>query len=146
MTVVVGFAATPEGRAALRWGTEECRLRGARLVVVVSGNRDADGEVPGAVTDVGAPLAAAAEVEDARAQLAAVGLDCQVLPVADGKETADVLIDAAEQAKAGVIVIGLRRRTPVGKLILGSNIQRVLLDAPCPVLAVKAEGAAESAS
>jgi nucleotide-binding universal stress UspA family protein len=32
----------------------------------------------------------------------------------------------------------MRRRTPTGKLITGSQAQRILLDAPCPVLAVKA--------
>lgn len=54
-------------------------------------------------------------------------------------DLADDLVGAAERSSADLIVIGLRRRSPVGKLILGSNAQRILLDAPCPVLAVKPE-------
>ena len=55
-----------------------------------------------------------------------------------GNDPAEDLISVAEEENADFIVIGLRRRSPVGKLILGSNAQRILLDAPCPVLAVKA--------
>ena len=47
------------------------------------------------------------------------------------------MLSAAEDCSADVIVVGVRHRTPVGKLLLGSVAQRVILDAPCPVLAVK---------
>jgi len=55
------------------------------------------------------------------------------------RQLVEALIAVAKETSADFIVIGLRRRTPVGKLILGSNAQRILLEAPCPVLAVKAE-------
>lgn len=64
-------------------------------------------------------------------------MQASVEVLSERKDVADDLISVADQRNAQVIVIGLRRRSPVGKLILGSNAQRILLDAPCPVLAVK---------
>jgi nucleotide-binding universal stress UspA family protein len=74
-----------------------------------------------------------------REQLDSTDVPYEVRQLVRGLEPAEDLVAVAEQVHAEIIVIGLRRRSPVGKLILGSNAQRVLLDAPCPVLAVKAE-------
>lgn len=73
-----------------------------------------------------------------RAALDASGLDYEISHAVHRKDPAEVLVDLAEQTNAELIVIGVRRRTPVGKLLLGSQAQQVLLDAECPVLAVKA--------
>ena len=94
-------------------------MRGAGLVVV-----DASAEV---------------ETDDLAAELAASGVSYQIRTPADVHDSAEELLRTAETTSADFIVIGLRRRSPVGKLLLGSNAQRVLLDAACPVLAVKAE-------
>ncbi|MFZ2012348.1 MAG: universal stress protein [Nocardioides sp.] len=128
--VVVGYVAKPEGEAAVEQGIAEARLRNAALIVVNShrGGRDFDSEDS---TRVDQDLAAL------EAKLKASGLDYDVRQLVRGFEPAEDLISIAETSDADLIVIGLRRRTPVGKLILGSNAQRILLDAPCPVLAVK---------
>lgn len=52
-------------------------------------------------------------------------------------DVAEAVIDAADEDEAAVIVVGVRRRTAVGKLLLGSVAQRIILGAHCPVLAVK---------
>ena len=70
-------------------------------------------------------------------ELAASGVRYEIRTT-DVHDSAEELIRIAESTEADFIVIGLRRRSPVGKLLLGSNAQRVLLDAACPVLAVKA--------
>ena len=79
------------------------------------------------------------EVAELNAELASSGLSYEVAVPSDELDPAEELIAAADRTDAEFIVIGLRRRSPVGKLLLGSNAQRVLLDASCPVLAVKAE-------
>jgi len=118
--VVVGYAATAEGRAALDRAILEARLRKAELIVV--------------------PTAPDPGLTDLTATLEAAGVPHQIRSASDPSDPADELISTAESTNAEFIVIGLRRRSPVGKLLLGSNAQRVLLDASCPVLAVKAEG------
>jgi nucleotide-binding universal stress UspA family protein len=131
-TIVVGYVPKAEGRAALRRAAEEARLRGARLVVINSARG-------GRGFDADEAVRSDAELDAVRAQLAEVGVEAEVRQLVRGQEVADDLIAVAEETSADFIVIGLRRRTPVGKLILGSNAQRILLDAPCPVLAVKAD-------
>ncbi|MBA2532251.1 MAG: universal stress protein [Nocardioidaceae bacterium] len=130
-SIVVGYVPKPEGRAALRRAAEEAQLRNARLVVVNShrGGREFDRD-DAAETE--------AQLEEVRDQLKDTGVEHEVRQLVRGMDPAEDLIAVAEDVGADFIVIGLRRRTPVGKLILGSNAQRVLLDAPCPVLAVKA--------
>ncbi|HEU4674478.1 MAG: universal stress protein [Motilibacteraceae bacterium] len=132
MTIVVGYVPKPEGKAALRRAAEEAKLRGSRLVVINSnrGGRDLDAEEN---------VRYEHELATVRDELTTAGVEHEVRQLVRGLEPAEDLIAVAEEVQADVIVIGLRRRTPVGKLILGSNAQRILLDAPCPVLAVKAE-------
>ncbi|KQY47818.1 universal stress protein [Cellulomonas sp. Root137] len=127
MGIVVGYLATPEGRAALGAAIEEARQRDTRVVVVVSARPDEPEEQRAAVE---------AELEKVRAELAASDVDHEVRLLTGG-DVADDLIATAEEVGAQLVVLGLRRRSPVGKLILGANAQRVLFDAPCPVLTVK---------
>jgi nucleotide-binding universal stress UspA family protein len=130
-SIVVGYVPKAEGRAALRRAADEARLRNLRLVVINShrGGREFDREDA---------IESEAELDEVRSELDKAGVEHEVRQLVRGLDPAEDLISVAEELDAELIVIGLRRRSPVGKLILGSNAQRVLLDAACPVLAVKA--------
>jgi nucleotide-binding universal stress UspA family protein len=129
MTIVVGYVPTPEGEAALTAAITEAGRREEPLHVVnttrgdsLVDNRFASEEVLAAV----------------RAKLDDAGVVYEIDQQVSGHEAAEELVETADRVKASLIVIGLRRRTATGKLITGSQAQRVLLDAHCPVLAVKA--------
>lgn len=119
MTVVVGYSGRPEGLASITRALAEARLRDTNLIVV--------------------PNTAADDVELVRSELAAGGVNFEIADPGPDGQMADHLLEIAEANDTDCIVIGLRRRSPTGKLLLGTNAQRVLLDASCAVLAVKAE-------
>lgn len=134
MRIVAGFLRSPEGQAALDRAIEEARLRDAELLVVHSlkvGERDELEQV----------MSYREAFEHMEKELDDAGLRYRLLEYARGNSPAEDLLQAAREEEAEMIVIGIRRRSPVGKLLLGSNAQEILLGADCAVLAVKAQGA-----
>jgi nucleotide-binding universal stress UspA family protein len=129
MTIIVGYRPTPEGRAALERAVDEARRSGARLLVINSAERPAGSPEP---------LSAERGVDALSQRLAADGIVHEIRQLDLDDDPAEAILSGVSDRVADLIVIGLRRRTPVGKLITGSVAQRVLLDAECPVLAVKA--------
>jgi nucleotide-binding universal stress UspA family protein len=127
MAIVVGYLATVEGRAALDAAVRESALRHERVVVVVSTRTDEPSEQQ---HDLDVALASV------HAELEAAGVEHEIRVLVGG-DVADDLLGTAEDSQAELVILGLRRRSPVGKLILGANAQRVLFDAPCPVMTVK---------
>jgi nucleotide-binding universal stress UspA family protein len=125
--IVIGYSADPFGRAALEHGIAEAKLRNSSLHVVNSTAGDAY---------VDARFAKPTEVHDIEDRLANCGVDFELSqPV--GVDAAAELLKAMDRADAELLVIGIRHRNPVGKLLLGSVSQQLLLECPKPVLAVK---------
>ncbi|MFV0533161.1 MAG: universal stress protein [Cumulibacter sp.] len=129
MPVVVGFIPTNEGRAALDRAIEEAKLRNEKLIVVGSSKGGDEFLKLGMNFDE--------ELRKVTDRVEAAGVEHEVHGYVRGNDPAEDLVEVAERTGAKLIVIGLRRRSPVGKLIMGSVAQRILLDASCDVLAVK---------
>ena len=129
MTIVVGYVPTPEGEAALAAAIAEAQRREEPLHVVNTARGDTQSDPRYASED---------DLDEVRARLDKTGVAYEIRQLIRGHEASEEIVEAADRLKASLIVIGLRRRTPTGKLITGSQAQRILLDANCPVLAVKA--------
>jgi len=129
MTILVAYVPRPEGQAALDKGIEIAKRRNERLLVVNA--------TTGGAKDEGA-MASVQDVERIEAQLKAAGVQSEFKQYGRGKsaiEEIEVLVTALQPY---VLVIGLRKRSAVGKLILGSVAQEILMSVDCPVLCVKA--------
>lgn len=132
MKILVGFTTTPEGQAALRQAAAEAKEHSATLLIAHYE------QVTPPVGDVPERYRNAEErLEALRGEFAAEGIDVVTRSQIGVATVSSRLLQVAEDEAVDLIVIGLRRRTPVGKLVLGSTAQEVLLGAGCPVLAVK---------
>jgi nucleotide-binding universal stress UspA family protein len=137
--IVVGYTLSERGDAALDAGILQARLRDAELLVMHS-SRGGDAERE---EDVAAYAAAGDRIEK---RLKSEGLRFRLGEHVVGNSPAEDIIALARSEDADLIVIGLRSRTLVGKMIMGSVAQDVLMNAPCPVLAVRPAAGEENRS
>jgi nucleotide-binding universal stress UspA family protein len=126
--VLVGYIPSPEGVAALDYAVAYAEQNGAKLTVVNTG-KDGDYAHP--------QYATAEDIDTIDELLSTKSVEHTIVRPTDGKPAAEALLDESERAGADVIVIGVRRRSPVGKMLTGSTAQAVILGADCPVIAVK---------
>lgn len=139
MSIVLGYADSPHGQAALDEAKAQAKQRGARLHLVRYIGHDS-GDSPTRLREEQAEAERVEKRLDAlREQLAGESIEATV-EVRHGlrQGVSEALLDTAEREDAELVVIGMRRRSPVGKLVMGSVVQDVLLGSTCPVLAVKA--------
>ena len=129
MTILVAYVARPEGRAALDKAIEIATRRNEALVVVNAG--------PGGHQEDPA-LISGYEAERVEERLASLGIQAEFKQFVRGKSAIDEIDSLVTELNVSVLVIGLRKRTAVGKLLLGSMAQEILMTIPCPILAVKA--------
>ena len=128
MSIVVGYTPSAQGEAALRAGAAQARR--TRDCLVVASHHFHDPEA-------GWTVASPEQVQEAIAALGAEELKVTVRTGAPAEDAGEFLLSVAEEEKAALVVIGLRRKSPIGKLNLGAAARRVVLGSSCPVLTVK---------
>lgn len=127
-SLILGYTPTPQGEAALSLAILEAQTHRAELIVVNVSRADSYVDVNLAETD---------ELQALDDRLRKSGVSHQIVQNI-GREPAADILRLADQRGADLIIIGLRHRSAVGKLLLGSTAQRILLEASCPVLTIRA--------
>ena len=128
MTSVVGYIPSPQGEAALEAAIAEARSHDSPLVVLNVSRGEALVEPKRLYDEAAAELDK--RLDDSGVQYT---LRREVRP----EPSAENILDIVTEIRPQLLVIGLRKRSATGKLLFGSTAQRLLLEAPCPVLAVK---------
>ena len=126
--IVVGYIPTPEGLAAVEYATRVAERESARVTIVNTGMHGSDSDPS---------FADATELDAISERLQRRGVTHDVRQPVHVDVPAEAVLGVAGEVGADLIVIGLRRRSLVGKLFLGSTSQQIIIDAECPVVTVK---------
>ena len=131
MNILVGYDGSNVAREALELAKKRAKVWGAKIDVVNCMAQSRNLEY-GDIRKVEQKLED--EVHDI---LNSENIPYETHLVVSGLESGEDLVQFAEENKIDEIIIGIRKRSKVGKLVFGSTAQYVILNAPCPVVSIK---------
>lgn len=130
MKILVGYDGTNAAKEALRLARRNAKAFQAKIHVVtsmVSGKEARQSEI----------TRAEGELDYARSACDAEGIECETHLLIRGMDAGEDLVAFAKENAVDEIVVGVKRRSRVGKILLGSTAQYVIVKASCPVVCVK---------
>jgi nucleotide-binding universal stress UspA family protein len=130
MTILVALSPSERRTRIMDFAVEEAKLRDKKLIIVHSlygGDRTSEEEI-----EQGENLLKWAE-EKARD----AGLDVETHLLVRGKEPADDVLDFMKEVKPDMVIVGVKKRSPTGKLIFGSVPQKIILNSEVPVVSIR---------
>jgi len=130
MKILVGYDGTNAAREAIALAEQHARVFGATIILACS--MVGGPEVPRRDFET-----AENSLEHAKNALIDKKIPCETIMSVRGLEAGEDLVQLAGERQVDEVIIGVRRRSKVGKIIFGSTAQYVVLNAPCPVVTVK---------
>jgi nucleotide-binding universal stress UspA family protein len=130
MKILVGYDGGNSAKEALKLARKHALAFGASVDVVTSMEKGTEGEQQ-AIEDAERGLEWAKTLFDEKK------IACKTHLLIRGMAPGEDLVEFAKEAKTDEIIVGVKRRSKVGKLLMGSTAQFVILQAPCPVVSVK---------
>ena len=130
MKILIGYDGSNSAKEALTVAKKHAKAFGAGVEIVTSmekGTENQQQEIE----------AAEKGLEWATSVFSDAGIDCQSHLLIRGLETGEDIVEFAKENDVDFIVVGVKRRSKVGKLLMGSTAQYIILKANCPVVSVK---------
>jgi len=130
LKILVGYDGTNSAKEALNLAKSHAKVFGASVEVVTSMQKGTESE---------RKLIEQAErgLEYAKSLFEEDGIACNTHLLIRGLSAGEDLVEFANENQIDQIVVGVKRRSKVGKLLMGSTAQYVILQAECPVITVK---------
>jgi len=128
--IMVCYDGSESSQEAVKFAVKQAKLSAARVYILTSMEKGSEKQQQ----DIGK---AERELDYARSVFERENIPCEAHLLIQGLSPGEDIVKFANEERINEIVIGVEKKSKVGKLFFGSTAQYVILEAPCPVVAVK---------